>query len=85
MSQLEEIAKESKYIETVRGKGMMIGIQIKTDAPDAHQFAEKFFEEGMIIKESHQWVLRFTPPIVASKEDLDFALGLMRKIFLEDL
>ncbi len=85
LSQLEEIAKESKYIETVRGKGMMIGIQIKTDAPDGHHFAEKFFEEGMIIKESHQWVLRFTPPIVATKEDLDFALGLMRKIFLEDL
>ena len=84
MSELEKIASESRHIEEIRGKGLMIGIELKKDGPDGHHFSVKFLEKGMIIKDTHEWVLRFTPPIVASKKDLDFALGLMREAFTGD-
>ena len=50
-------------------------IELTQDGPDGHHFTELLLEKGAIIKDTHHWVLRFTPPIVASKEDLEFALG----------
>jgi ornithine--oxo-acid transaminase len=81
LGRLREIASGSRHIAQVRGRGLMIGIQLKEGGPDGHDFALKLFEEGMICKDTHRWVLRFTPPLVSSKEELDFALGLMRKVF----
>jgi ornithine--oxo-acid transaminase len=82
LERLGEIASASKHIAEVRGRGLMIGVQLKEGGPDGHDFSVKLFEEGMICKDTHRWVLRFTPPLVTSKEDLDFALGLMRKVFV---
>jgi ornithine--oxo-acid transaminase len=82
MSELQKIADKSPHIESVRGKGMMIGIELKKGGPDGHHYSEVFMEKGMIIKDTHEWVLRFTPPIVASKDDLDYALGLMKEVFI---
>ena len=81
MSRLKEIAAKSRHIVEVRGKGLMIGIQVKEDGPDGHAFADKLYEEGMICKDTHRWVLRFTPPIIATKAELDLALGMMEKVF----
>ncbi len=81
MEKLMSIAEKSSYIEEIRGKGLMIGIELKKDGPDGHDFAERCYKEGMILKDTHEWVLRFTPPIVSSIEDLDFALGIMERVF----
>ncbi len=81
MKRLLKIAGASEHIEEVRGKGMMIGIELKKDGPDGHEFAERLYEEGMIIKDTHKWVLRFTPPIVTDVPALDCALDMMERVF----
>ena len=59
----------------------MIGIQVRKDGPDGHDFCLKLYEAGMICKDTHRWVLRFTPPLVSTTEELDHALGIMEKVF----
>jgi len=81
MKRLGEIAGKSNIIKEIRGLGLMIGIELKDDGPDGHDIAEKMYEKGMILKDTHRWTLRFTPPIVAEIEELDYALGLMEEVF----
>ncbi|MBX3475477.1 MAG: aspartate aminotransferase family protein, partial [Planctomycetes bacterium] len=81
MQRLRAIAADSLRIKQVRGKGMMFGIELSPDGPDGHWFSEKLLEQGVIVKDTHHWVLRFTPPIVATREDLEFALGAMEQVF----
>ncbi len=81
MERINEIASQSNYINEVRGMGMMIGIELKKDGPDGHAIAERLYEEGMICKDTHEWVLRFTPPLVTDMTDLNYALGIMAKVF----
>jgi ornithine--oxo-acid transaminase len=84
MERLEAIGAKSKHIVDVRGKGMMFGLELTQDGPDGAHFSKEFLKRGAIIKDTRQWVLRFTPPIVASKKDLEFVLGLMKEVFLND-
>jgi ornithine--oxo-acid transaminase len=81
VEKLREIAKKSPYISAVRGKGLMIGIVVKEDGPDGHEFSSRLFKEGMICKDTRRWVLRFTPPIVSSIDELDHALAIFEKVF----
>jgi ornithine--oxo-acid transaminase len=78
---LTQIAEASPRIKEVRGKGLMFGIELTQDGPDGHHFSELLLEKGAILKDTHKWVLRFTPPIVAKKEDLDFVLGCIEEVF----
>lgn len=78
---LQEIADKSPRIKEVRGKGMMFGVELTQDGPDGHHFTERFLEKGAIIKDTHNWVLRFTPPIVTSKKDLEWVVGIIDEVF----
>ncbi|MBZ0137050.1 MAG: aminotransferase class III-fold pyridoxal phosphate-dependent enzyme [Planctomycetes bacterium] len=79
---LQELAERAPRIKEVRGKGMMFGIELTPDGPDGHHFTELLLEKGAIIKDTHHWVLRFTPPIVASKKDLELVLGILEEVFV---
>jgi ornithine--oxo-acid transaminase len=81
MERLLDLAERAPRIKEVRGKGMMFGIELTREGPDGHHFTELLLEKGAIIKDTHHWVLRFTPPIVASKQDLEFALGCLEEVF----
>jgi ornithine--oxo-acid transaminase len=81
MERLLDIAEGAPRIAEVRGKGMMFGIELTQDGPDGAHFSKEFLKRGAIIKDTHNWVLRFTPPIVATREDLEFVLGLMQEVF----
>ena len=78
---LQEIAAKSPRIETVRGRGLMFGIEVTKEEPDANAYSKKLLKMGAVIKGTHRWVLRFTPPIVATREDLDHVLGLIESVF----
>lgn len=82
MDRLKQIAKDAPRIKQIRGKGMMFGIELTQEGPDGHWFSEKLLELGAILKDTHHWVLRFTPPIVATKQDLDFVLGCIEQVFV---
>lgn len=67
-------------IQEVRGRGLLIGIELKVAA---RPFCEALMSEGLLCKETHDHVVRFAPPLVTSREDLEWALEKIRKVFAE--
>ncbi|WP_033542097.1 ornithine--oxo-acid transaminase [Planococcus sp. CAU13] len=76
MAQLKEISHPS--IKEVRGRGLFIGMEL-TEA--ARPYCEELKELGLLCKETHDTVIRFAPPLIIAKEDLDWALERIRKVF----
>ncbi len=76
MNQLKEISHPS--IKEVRGRGLFIGMELNEAA---RPYCEELKELGLLCKETHDTVIRFAPPLIISKEDLDWALERIRKVF----
>ena len=71
---------DSPHVREVRGKGLLIGVELKSEVGPARPFCEKLMEEGMLCKETHESVIRFAPPLVIQKEEIDWALERVRKV-----
>ncbi|NNG17862.1 MAG: aminotransferase class III-fold pyridoxal phosphate-dependent enzyme, partial [Gemmatimonadales bacterium] len=80
MSELEKIA--SPHVLEVRGKGLMIGIEIKPEAGPARPFCEALMQKGILAKETHEQVIRLAPPLVVDRADLEWALPRIRDVLL---
>ena len=78
MEQLCEIP--SPHVKEVRGKGLLIGVELKPSAGGARRFCEKLAELGILAKETHQHVIRFAPPLVIDKATLDWAIPRIREV-----
>ena len=78
MEQLRKI--DTPYIKDIRGKGLMIGVELKHDLGGARQFCEALKEEGLLCKETHDHVIRFAPPLVITKNEVDWALEKIEKV-----
>lgn len=77
----EELKKiDSPYIKEVRGKGLMIGLEIDTQKVEAKKLCKELLENGLVCKETHDTVIRLAPPLVITKEQIDEALGILRKV-----
>lgn len=72
----EQISHPS--IRNIRGRGLLIGIEL--DVP-ARRFCEALQEKGVLCKETHDFVIRFAPPLVVDREDLEFAVAAIREVF----
>ncbi len=72
MHQLSQI--DSPYIKEVRGLGLMIGVELHESAGGARRFCMKLKEKGLLCKETHTHVIRFAPPLIITKEEIDWAL-----------
>lgn len=83
MRELKKI--ESPAVKEVRGKGLLIGVEIKEDYGDARPFCERLKEYGILAKETHKQVIRFAPPLVITREEIDWALERIRKVLEVDL
>jgi len=82
IEQLAEIP--SRHIREVRGKGLLIGVELKPEARGARRFCEALQQRGILAKETHEHVIRFAPPLIISKETIDWALPIIREILLMD-
>lgn len=78
MEQLSEIP--SPHIKEVRGKGLLIGVELKPEAGGARRFCEALQQNGLLAKETHDNVIRFAPPLVIDKETIDWAVGVIRPV-----
>lgn len=78
MEQLTEIP--SPHVKEVRGKGMLIGVELKHSAGGARRFCEALQDHGILCKETHDNVIRFAPPLVIDRETLDWALPFIREV-----
>ncbi|SMQ83909.1 ornithine--oxo-acid transaminase [Bacillus sp. OV166] len=69
LSKLKEI--NNPLIKDVRGRGLFIGVELT--AP-ARKYCEQLKDQGLLCKETHDTVIRFAPPLVISKEELNWAI-----------
>lgn len=70
----------SKNIKEVRGKGLLIGVELKPEAGGARRFCEALQKKGILAKETHENVIRFAPPLVIDREALDWAIPRIREV-----
>ncbi len=78
MEQLAEMP--SPHVKEVRGKGLLIGVELKPEAKGARRFCEALQARGILAKETHEHVIRFAPPLVIDRETIDWALPRIREV-----
>ena len=71
---------KSPYVKEVRGKGLFIGVELKPEAKGARRFCEALMKKGILCKETHENVIRFAPPLVIKKEEIDWALEKIEEV-----
>lgn len=73
----------SPMIKEVRGKGLLIGMEIEPSKATARQVCDKLLEKGLLSKDTHGTVVRFAPPLIIEKEQLDWAVDTMAEVLNE--
>jgi len=68
---------KNPIIKDVRGRGLFIGVELKVKA---RPYCERLMEEGLLCKETHETVIRFAPPLVITKVELDWALERITRV-----
>lgn len=76
--QLAEIP--SPHVKEVRGKGLLIGVELKPEAGGARRFCEALQAHGILAKETHEHVIRFAPPLIIDRATIDWALPAIRAV-----
>jgi ornithine--oxo-acid transaminase len=64
-------------IKEVRGRGLFIGVELNVPA---RKYCEQLKEEGLLCKETHDTVIRFAPPLVITREEIDWAVERIQKV-----
>ncbi len=72
---------DQPLIKEIRGKGLMIAVEFEPEAGGARQFAKKLAKKGLLCKETHIDTIRFAPPLVITKDDVDWALERIEEVF----
>ncbi len=71
---------EHPKIREIRGRGLLVGVEL---TESARPFCEALMERGLLCKETHDFVVRIAPPLVVSREDLEWALAQIRETFAD--
>jgi ornithine--oxo-acid transaminase len=79
---LEQIG--SDRVQEIRGKGLLIGVQFHPQAGGARRFCERLMEKGLLCKETHNHIIRFAPPLVITREQVDWALERIAAVIATD-
>ncbi|MCG8615725.1 MAG: ornithine--oxo-acid transaminase [Desulfobacterales bacterium] len=82
LDQLKTI--ENSMIKEVRGIGLMIAIELEEGTPGgARAICEALMKMGILCKETHTYTIRFAPPLVITKEDIDWAVDKIKAAFAD--
>ncbi|HOC41598.1 MAG TPA: ornithine--oxo-acid transaminase [Thermoanaerobaculales bacterium] len=73
-------AIRSPHIAEIRGRGLWIGIQLKPEAGGARRFCEALQREGLLCKETHATVIRIAPPLIITRDEIDWATERIAKV-----
>lgn len=72
----------SPHVKEVRGRGLLIGVEIRRESGPARPFCERLRDLGILCKETHEQVIRFAPPLVIRKEEIDWMLERVTKVLV---
>ena len=70
------------FIKEIRGKGLWIGVELDQGI-SAKKICLSLMGEGILAKETHETVIRFAPPLLIKKDEIDWALKKINKVFQE--
>ena len=71
---------KTSFVKEIRGKGLFIGVELKPEAGGARKYCEALMKLGLLCKETHENVIRFAPPLVIKKEEIDWAVEQVKKV-----
>jgi len=73
-----------KGVAEVRGRGLWAGVQLAPGAPAGRMVSEAMMDRGVLVKETHESTLRFGPPLVISRDEIDFAVDSLTAVLAGD-
>ena len=71
---------KNPLIREVRGRGLMIGLEFEPGKIKARAYCEALKDKGLLCKETHENIIRFAPPLVVKKDDIDYALTIIQGV-----
>lgn len=74
---------KSDHVKEIRGRGLFVGVELNPDAGGARRFAEALMAEGVLAKETQENVIRFAPPLIIKKDEVDWALTRIGRVLRE--
>jgi ornithine--oxo-acid transaminase len=73
----------SPAIREVRGRGLWIGVELVPEAGGARRYCEALAGRGLLCKETHRDIIRFAPPLIITREEIDWAFERVEEVFRE--
>jgi ornithine--oxo-acid transaminase len=80
LKELENL--KAPVIKELRGRGLMLGIELKPEAGPARDYCEKLQDMGMLCKDTHVHTIRVAPPLVITRDEADWALERLAKVLI---
>ena len=71
---------KNPMIKEVRGKGLMLGLELMPEAGPARPYCLQLKEKGLLCKDTHEQTIRFAPPLVITSEEVDWAVDRIRSV-----
>ena len=65
----------------VRGKGLMLAVELTKEAGGARKYCQALEDRGILCKETHDHIIRFSPPLVLTMEQVDWAMEQIAQVF----
>ena len=81
LAELEKMRTNS--IKDVRGRGLMLAVEFHADAGGARAYCEALKETGLLCKETHATTIRFAPPLIITRDQVDWSLERIERVFRE--
>jgi ornithine--oxo-acid transaminase len=79
---VEKLGKiRSRKIKEIRGRGLLVGIELKPEAGGARRYCEELMKEGLLCKETHEHVIRLAPPLIIRDKDINWAIKRIKAVF----
>jgi len=78
---IEAIATRSSHVKEVRGRGLFIGVEVKSG--DAMSFCRKMLDLGLLANDSHGHTIRISPPLIVTEHDADYIAERLEKVLVE--
>lgn len=72
----------SLHVKEVRGKGLLIGVELHPEAGGARRFCEALQVRGVLAKETHKHVIRFAPPLIITREEVDWVVEHVQDVLM---
>jgi len=80
MARLVDVA--SPHVREVRGRGLLIGVELRPEAGGARRFCEALQHAGILAKETHVNTIRFAPPLIVTRDEVDWAMERIGPVLL---